>query len=412
MIRFRRLAVTAVCLVSLTMCAPVQARTKGETARNAYSVKLSRTTIKGESTEWFWFSRPVDLNDDGVPELVVSQLTSRPVIYSYFKGATRIVYQGNGDGFIAAYCPSAGVFAEVSGRMGYYRVWFCTFDGENTSVLCSYKYRGEPMGFSDQDYIFDNYDVTFYKGDSYTGEQISRRKFENLLRRTTDGAVFLPISSETYLNTEENRTEYILNNPTVTELTPVAQTVKAAENTEGGIKVTWDESPNADGYVVYRKEEGGTSWEQISVIEHPAVTSFTDPYTQNDDLNGTVFSYTVRGYLGDTDNQSKKYDEKGVRIMRLKSPGLTRCEAAPGGKAYISWDKNEAAAGYLLSYGTDPEFSDYKIEDLAGTDPADFTCEGLEEGKTYYFRVCSYCKTKGQTSYSAWSPAEDLTALK
>ena len=163
--------------------------------------------------------------------------------------------------------------------------------------------------------------------------------------------------------------------------------------------------------MVYRKEDS-TSWEQISVIRNPAVTSFTDPYTRNDDLNGTVLSYTVRGYLGDTDNQSKKYDEKGVWIVRLKSPGLSRCEAAPEGKANISWDKNDAAAGYILSYGTDPDFNEYKIEDLAGQDLTDFTCEGLEEGKTYYFRVCSYCKTKGQTSYSAWSPVEDLTALK
>ena len=412
MIRFHRLAVTAVCLASLAVCVPAGAAAKGETARKAYSVKLSRTTIKDESTEWFWFKKPVDLNDDGVPELIVSQLTSRPVIYSYFRGAPRIVFQGSGDGAIVAYCPSAGLFVEMAGRMGYYTVWYCSYDGETTSVLCSYSYKGEPMSFSDQDYVLDNYDVTFRLGDAYRGEKISRVKFENLLRRKTGGAVFLPLSSASYLNTEENRTEYILNSPAVTELMPVAQTVDGIENTDGGIRVTWNKSPNADGYVVYRRQEDSETWEQAAVIDSPLITEYTDPETAGSDLNGTTFRYTVRGYLGDVENQSKKYDEKGIRIMRLKTPEITKCKSKPGLKANVSWDKNDSADGYILQYGTDPEFNDYTIENLVGRDLTDFKCEDLEEGKTWYFRVRSFSKEKGTASYSAWSPVSEITARK
>ena len=412
MIRIHRLAVTAVCLLSLTVCVPAGARTKGETARTAYSVKLSRTTIGDESTEWFWFKRPLDLNDDGVPELIVSQLTSRPVIYSYFRGATRIVYQGNGDGAIVAYCPSAGVFAEMSGRMDYYRVWFCTFDGEQTSVLCSYKYKGDPMSFSSQDYIFDNYKVTFYRGNSYTGEKITREEFDELLNTRMNGAAFLPISSTSYLNTEENRADYILNEPTVSEVIPVAQTVDGAENMEEGIRVTWPRSSNADGYVVYRKKEGSISWERAAVIDYSEVTAFIDSAALADELNGTTFRYTVRGYIGDLSCQSRKFDEDGVQVTRLRRPAFIRCEDAPDCMAYASWDKNGSADGYLLQYGTDPDFNEYILEDRGSQKLNNFTFEDLEEGKTYYFRVCSYCRTEDGTCCSAWSTVRSITARK
>ena len=201
-------AITA-CLLSAVLCLPASADINPETALEAYTIKLARSKIKDEDTSWFTFKKPVDLNNDGIPELIVSQLTQRPVIYSYYNGDVRVVYQGSGDGAIVKYYPEAGIFVEFSGRMGTYMVRYCRFDGQKTTVICSYTYEGEPVSPTGQEYIFDTDEVTFYIGSPAGGKEISRRRFENLVRRNTDGDPGIPLASTCYKNTEENRLAYI-----------------------------------------------------------------------------------------------------------------------------------------------------------------------------------------------------------
>ncbi|MBP3901467.1 MAG: hypothetical protein J6D53_08475 [Blautia sp.] len=207
---FRKItAAAAACLLSAALCLTAGADDNPEAALEAYSIILARPEIKSEDTSWFTFKKPTDLNNDGIPELIVSQLTQRPVIYSCYNGAVRIVYQGNGDGAIAEYYPEAGVFIEFSGRMGSYMVRCCRFDGQKVSVLCSYTYEGEPVSPSGQDYLFEHGEVTFYKGSPNSGEEISRHRYKNLLRRNTKGEAGIPLPSTSYKNTEDNRLAYI-----------------------------------------------------------------------------------------------------------------------------------------------------------------------------------------------------------
>ena len=83
---FKILIKGLIMMLPVTACIPANAAGRGEVARNAYAFKLSRPKIGDESTASFRFQRPVDLNGDGVSELIVSQLTSRPVIYAFFSG--------------------------------------------------------------------------------------------------------------------------------------------------------------------------------------------------------------------------------------------------------------------------------------------------------------------------------------
>ena len=204
-------AVVAACLLSAALCLPASADTDPAAALSAYAIKLSDPEIRGEDTSWFTFKKPVDLNSDGIPELIVSQLTQRPVIYTYYNDTVRIVYQGSGDGAIVKYYPESGIFIEFSGRMGSYMVRYCRFDGQKVTVVCSYTYEGEPISPTGQEYIFDSFEVAFYKGSLSAGETISRRRFENLVRRNTHGDPGIPLASTCYKNTEENRAAHIFD---------------------------------------------------------------------------------------------------------------------------------------------------------------------------------------------------------
>jgi len=214
---FRKPAAFAACLLSAVLCLPANADIKPETALKAYTIMLTHPTVKDEDASWFTFKKPVDLNNDGIPELIVSQLTQPPVIYSYYNDAVRVVYQGSGDGAIVKYYPEAGIFVEFSGRMGTYMVRYCRFDGRKVTVICSYTYEGEPVSPTGQEYIFDTDEVTFFKGSPSAGEEISRRRFENLVRRNTKGDPGIPLASTCYKNTEENRLAYIYNNEAVSD---------------------------------------------------------------------------------------------------------------------------------------------------------------------------------------------------
>ncbi|MBQ9064585.1 MAG: fibronectin type III domain-containing protein [Blautia sp.] len=409
---------TVITLIAIcALSAPVHAARDGEAARMAYTSDMAEPMLDNEFTSDFYFMRPVDINSDGVAELIVSQLTSRPVIYSYIDGAMKPVYQGNGDGAIMQYYPESGIFAEMSGRMGEYRVWYVSFNGKRARVLFSYSYEGEPMSPTNRDYIFDNYDVTWYKGNSWTGEEISRKRFENLFQQIIGDAVCIPLSSTMYDNTGENREKYILNSPVPTETDPVAQHMDSVENQADGIMVSWKASTNADGYVVYRRQgsnaDGNTEeseWSSVEIIDGRDVTSWLDEDAVSSGTEGQLYYYTVRGYIDDTSNQSTEYEKEGLGTARLSAPEIVRCEDAPECMSYVRWTCNEAASGYLVQYSTDPEFENCETAELPDKEADHFTGEGLTDGETYYYRVQAYLKTGDITSTSSFSEPQKMTA--
>jgi len=66
-------AAFAACLLSAVLCLPANADAKPETALKAYTIMLTHPTIKDEDASWFTFKKPVDLNNDGIPELFLAK---------------------------------------------------------------------------------------------------------------------------------------------------------------------------------------------------------------------------------------------------------------------------------------------------------------------------------------------------
>lgn len=401
---------TGVFLLTAALCFPAFAGTKGEAARSAYADSLSLPILEDEETASFQFKKPVDLNGDGIAELIVSQLTSRPVVYAYYDNAPHIIYQGRGDGAVMQYFPDAAVFVESSGRMGEYQVRYVRFDGRRARVLLSFEYEGEPLSPVRRNEIFDQFKVKWYKGNIDSGESISREEFEQLLEKVISGSAVQMVSNTLYPNSEENRQRFILDSPSPTESEPGRLDMTSVENISEGILITWASSANADGYVVYRKKDGSDDFVQIKVLDNPEITSFTDPEIQGEEPEGNVYRYTVRGYMPDESAQSRIYNKDGLAVMRLSAPVITRCESAPENMSFIKWTENEEASGYTLQYGTDPDFNDCVTVNLLGSDTNSYTGEDLEEDAVYYYRVQATGKKNGVKSASGWSETESMTA--
>ncbi len=122
---------------------------------------------------------------------------------------------------------------------------------------------------------------------------------------------------------------------------PTLKTVAVASSSY--VKVSWKSVTGADGYVVYRKTEGG-SWKQIGTTTS---TSYTDKTSLS---SSTTYYYTVRAYRGSyaeaTANKYKAaywsgYDSTGLAFDYIKNSDGT-----------LAWDADMHALAQSYSSDT------------------------------------------------------------
>ncbi len=163
--------------------------------------------------------------------------------------------------------------------------------------------------------------------------------------------------------------------------TPALKTATAAAT---GTKLSWSTVTGATGYVVYRKESGG-SWKQIG---RTTSASFTDTEALT---SGTTYTYTVRAYRGSwTEAKANKYqrlywssyDSTGVTSVYLATPTLKTVTSVSGGLK-VSWSKVSSAGGYAVYRKT----SGGSWTFIGSTTSTSYTDTTAKKGTTYYYTV-------------------------
>ena len=122
---------------------------------------------------------------------------------------------------------------------------------------------------------------------------------------------------------------------------PATPALTGISNVKGGICVTWECVSNADGYRVYRKADGETSWTRIANISSGSTGTYTD---QNDISNNTTYTYTVRA---ENEAGLSGYDTAGIKILYLDVPQLVAAKAEDVGIC-VRWKPVTGAASYDL----------------------------------------------------------------
>lgn len=85
----------------------------------------------------------------------------------------------------------------------------------------------------------------------------------------------------------------------------------------------------------------------------------------------------------------------------LTKPELLKCYAKTNSSVYLSWQKSEKAQGYVLYRKSGKKWT--KIKTISKASKTTFTDNKVKSGKTYHYRIRSYCKIKGSTIFSAYS---------
>lgn len=167
--------------------------------------------------------------------------------------------------------------------------------------------------------------------------------------------------------------------------------------TGGYLKLSWKPYEEADGYAIYRSEEGG-AYRRIATVTDPAKGAYNDKTA----VPGTNYSYKVRTINTLYGNEGFGKSSTGLDVTLLKNPEIQRLDIRDDGNIKVVWTKAYGASKYVVQRATS-EDGDYKTVATITDDTKNYYLDkNAERGRTYYYRVNAYnqhTKISGSTGY-------------
>lgn len=116
--------------------------------------------------------------------------------------------------------------------------------------------------------------------------------------------------------------------------------LKSIANSSSAVTVKWSKASGVDGYIVYRKPYGGTTWTRLELLKGDSKTSYSDKKVSA----GKTYIYTVKAYKG---KLNSAYNKSGIAITRLLEPALASVKNTSTG-VNITWKKVSGAKSYIV----------------------------------------------------------------
>lgn len=180
---------------------------------------------------------------------------------------------------------------------------------------------------------------------------------------------------------------------------PRKSTLRITSASYDKISLSWTKSSYAQGYTLYRREKGSSSYHKIATIKSRNTLSYTDKKA----VTGKTYVYKVRAYKTVS---GKNYYSGGTTAQassKLAQATLRSVKANKKKKAItISWNKVSGASGYTVyrKYGTNGKW--IKKKQIVGNAKISYTDANKKKG-TYYYRVRAYRKVGKKNVYGAYS---------
>lgn len=182
---------------------------------------------------------------------------------------------------------------------------------------------------------------------------------------------------------------------------PLQRPVLTITGSNGNAVLSWTETPDAIGYVIYRKVGADGSYSKLTITE--AVTSYVDTgLTPGVVCYYFVYAMTPCGaYNCFSLSSFTKYFTivDAVEITSVKNVGYLQQE--------VAWAKIPDGANKVEVYRAEAEDGDYvKVDAYADVKAV---VSGLVDGKTYYYKIRGVREfSNGDVSYGPWSAVVSL----
>ena len=300
--------------------------------------------------------------------------------------------------------------------------------------------------------VLSPYNTTGVKGRAYLGtpslKSVSAAAYNKI--KVTWGTVSgargyyvyrrLPGNSWSRIATVTGQSSYTYTDTTVPTGTPCTYTVKAYStvngktvaggyNTKGltattklstpslksassaaynKIKVTWGTVAGANGYLVYRKTDGG-NWKKIKTVTGQSSYTYTDATA----LTGVSYTYTVKAYRKvEREYVYSAYNTAGITGKAyLSKPALVGVEYGQyvDNESYVypylktTWKAVAGASGYAVYRKT--ASTDWERIATTGSQTTSRRDYDVSAGVTYYYTVRAFRTVNGVNVYSGYDTA-------
>lgn len=175
---------------------------------------------------------------------------------------------------------------------------------------------------------------------------------------------------------------------------------KAAFASFTSIKLTWNASDGATGYVIYRYNPAKNAFLRLVVVK--GLT-----YTNTGLTKGKTYFYKIAAYTASGGkNIYSKVSLPVYCTLKLAAPGNFKAAPSQYNSARLSWSAVPGARGYAV-YRSMTKTGGY--ERLGTTASSDYVDIPLATGQIYYYKAFAYAPYNGKNEYS---PASATSGVK
>lgn len=163
------------------------------------------------------------------------------------------------------------------------------------------------------------------------------------------------------------------------------------------IQLSWKQTKNADGYVVYRKTSKQGTYKPVKTISKNTITKW-----KNSRLSpGKTYSYKICSYRVVS---GKRYYSEASKIKtgtaRPAKPVVAISKK--GASVTLKWNKVPQISGYKI-FRSQGSSSKWKQIHKKGANGRSYVNKGLKKGRKYRYKICAYKRIGGKYVYSAYS---------
>ncbi len=170
---------------------------------------------------------------------------------------------------------------------------------------------------------------------------------------------------------------------TVTVESSLAQAkITGAAQSTSGITVSWKKVSGADGYQVYRRKSGESSYTRIGEVEGKSTLSYQDKNVKKN----TIYYYKVRAVASDNKNTGDKSEK--IKVKYLDAPTVSLKKEQTG--TQVKWTTVKGATGYRIYRKKSSEKEYTRLKKVAYSGQVTYRDTTAKNGTKYDYTVAAY----------------------
>ena len=161
------------------------------------------------------------------------------------------------------------------------------------------------------------------------------------------------------------------------------------------VKLKWNKTTGASGYIIYKYNEKSKAWKEIKTV-----SSKKNTYTVKELTSAKKYRFAVKAYKSSKGQKasSAAYAKVSVTTRPEKVKGVKKKRITTK-SVTLSWKKTARASGYAV-YQYDTSGKKWKCLKKLSADKTSYTVKKLKSAGKYRFAVKSYINVSGKKLYS------------